>query len=307
MSEHDPLNPPTPHEESLEPGTLVARITEFLAHSKAHGQIHTCIPTDLVAGMLAVMAPVPDFQDRVRKWTTDCFGATVAADTIERNHRFLEESLELVQSLGCTQDEAHQIVDYVFGRDIGDANQEIGGVMVTLAALANAHHWDVERCAESELLRANANIQKIRAKQAAKPKFSPLPVPTEKETAPGARDEYKDALRDCGSDILKTVMEAMADPEGGIGIDQIEGLIDGHLGRFYSAPVPAASPAAPEDLTPSAVVRRLEEKTCTPYELACLRHHWFERDWKPGREVHEAKIKELEAKLAARDTLTNHG
>ena len=94
---------------------------------------------------------------------------------MERNHRFLEESLELVQALGCTQSEAHQLVDYVFSRPVGDASQECGGVMVTLAALATPNALDIVACAEKELYRVTQNVEKIRAKQAAKPRHSPLP------------------------------------------------------------------------------------------------------------------------------------
>jgi len=58
----------------------------------------------------------PPFQRRVQAWLMECFSMEVCRDKTERNHRFLEESLELVQALGCTKDEAHQLVDYVFGR-----------------------------------------------------------------------------------------------------------------------------------------------------------------------------------------------
>ena len=53
------------------------------------------------------------FQERVEPWLLQCFGETIAADVVERNHRFLEEALELVQACGATQSEAHQLVDYV--------------------------------------------------------------------------------------------------------------------------------------------------------------------------------------------------
>lgn len=115
------------------------------------------------------------FQDRVRIFMVACFGEAIAADGVERNHRFLEESLELVQSLGCTASEAHQLVDYVFGRPVGDPHQETGGVEVTLAALCNAHGLDKRIAADNELSRCWGKIDKIRAKQAAKPKHSPLP------------------------------------------------------------------------------------------------------------------------------------
>lgn len=115
------------------------------------------------------------FQSRVNPWMQECFGPEISADGMERNHRFLEEALELVQSTGCTQSEAHQLVDYVYGRPVGDPRQEVGGVMVTLAALCLAHGFDMHADGETELSRIWTKVDKIRAKQAAKPKHSPLP------------------------------------------------------------------------------------------------------------------------------------
>jgi NTP pyrophosphatase (non-canonical NTP hydrolase) len=118
------------------------------------------------------------FQERVQEWIIYCFDKKIAEDKIERNHRFLEESLELVQACGCTQEEAHCLVDYVYGRSTGEADQEIGGVMVTLAALCSAHKHDMYLAAEDELARIwnPALIDQIRQKQAGKPKNSPLPL-----------------------------------------------------------------------------------------------------------------------------------
>jgi hypothetical protein len=104
----------------------------------------------------------------------ECFGEAISADTRERNHRFLEESLELVQACGCTQSEAHQLVDYVFGRDVGEKHQEVGGVMVTLAALCLAQRLDMHNCGEVELARIWTKVDQIRAKQAIKPKHAPV-------------------------------------------------------------------------------------------------------------------------------------
>ncbi|MEW8189899.1 MAG: hypothetical protein AB2766_11400 [Candidatus Thiodiazotropha endolucinida] len=115
------------------------------------------------------------FQNRVYPWLMECFGPTIAGDRHERNHRFLEEALELVQACGCTASEAHQLVDYVYGRSIGDKPQEVGGVMVTLAALCLAHEMDMHDAGEVELARIWTKVEQIRAKQAAKPKHSPLP------------------------------------------------------------------------------------------------------------------------------------
>lgn len=119
-----------------------------------------------------------NYQRRVMHWLLACFGAEIIRNPDERNHRFLEEALELVQSTGCTQAEAHQLVDYVFNRPVGDPPQEVGGVMVTLAGLCEVQAIDLHKAAEDELASAWTRIDKIRAKQKTKPKHSPLPGET---------------------------------------------------------------------------------------------------------------------------------
>ena len=116
------------------------------------------------------------FQKRATNWLMECFSMEICRDQQERNHRFLEEGLELVQSLGCTASEGHQLVDYVFGRPSGDPMQELGGVQVTLAALCFPTGLDMREAAERELARVWTKMDAIRAKQAAKPKHSPLPA-----------------------------------------------------------------------------------------------------------------------------------
>lgn len=115
------------------------------------------------------------FQERVDRWLIACFGHVIARDRQERNHRFLEEALELAQACDCTKDEALQLVDYVYGREKGEIAQEVGGVMNTLAALCLSREIDMLDAGHVELDRCWTKVEKIRAKQAAKPKFSPLP------------------------------------------------------------------------------------------------------------------------------------
>jgi len=117
------------------------------------------------------------FQAGVAKWMQACFGPVISADKIERNHRFIEEALELVQACGCQRSEAHQLVDYVYNREMGEPTQEVGGVMVTLAALCLANGFDMAAAGRTELARVWTKIEVVRAKQAAKPKHSPLPSP----------------------------------------------------------------------------------------------------------------------------------
>ena len=115
------------------------------------------------------------FQDRIQPWMLECFGPEIAADTTERNHRFIEEALELVQACGATASECHQLVDYVFGRAEGEKDQEVGGVMVTLAALCLAHKLDMHDAGERELEEIWLKADQIRAKHAAKPQYRPDP------------------------------------------------------------------------------------------------------------------------------------
>ncbi len=118
------------------------------------------------------------FQDRVKPWMMGCFGEEISNDKMERCDRFIEEALELVQAIGYSPDRAHALVDYVFNREIGESHQEVGGVMVTLAALCLASSLDMALAGEDELARIWTKVEKIRAKQAAKPTGSALPIPT---------------------------------------------------------------------------------------------------------------------------------
>lgn len=122
--------------------------------------------------------PATPFQSRVQPWMLECFGAEIAADRLERGDRFLEEALELLQSGDYPRDRIAALVDYVYGRPAGEPPQEVGGVMVTLAAYCLAHDLDMHAAAEAELARILQPeiVARIRAKQATKPTGSALPV-----------------------------------------------------------------------------------------------------------------------------------
>lgn len=119
---------------------------------------------------------IMNFQARVHQWMINCFGAGIAADKTERNYRFLEEALELVQANNLYREDAHALVDYVYDRPVGEVKQELGGVMVTLAALAEALDIDMDGLGDQELDRVWGKIAQIREKQASKKiKSNPLP------------------------------------------------------------------------------------------------------------------------------------
>ena len=115
------------------------------------------------------------FQERVSDWLIKCFGAETADDRLDRTHRFLEEALELAQAAGCSRDDALVLLSYVFSRPAGTVAGEVGGTMVTLAGMAQAHGVDMLVAGEAELARNHERTAAIREKRSRKPRNSPLP------------------------------------------------------------------------------------------------------------------------------------
>lgn len=183
------------------------------------------------------------FQQRVDPWLIACFGETIARDQQERSHRFIEEALELVQACGCTASEAHQLVDYVYGRPVGERPQEVGGVMVTLAALCLAHGIDMHDAAEVELARIWTKVEAIRAKQAAKPKHSPLPEHAPKAEPAGVPEGWQLRVRE---DESQSWLE-ITGPQGqgcAFGVDR--GSVRAEVLQEFNIAMLSAAPAAPQ-------------------------------------------------------------
>lgn len=109
-----------------------------------------------------------NFQKAVYHWVEECFGTKIADDKTERNFRFIEESLELVQSCGMSKEDCLRAIEYTFNRPIGNKEQEVGGVMVTLASLCSANDISMFRAGELELDRVWNNIDKIKEKHKSK-------------------------------------------------------------------------------------------------------------------------------------------
>lgn len=127
-----------------------------------------------------VAAPEHDqsFQSRVRPWLVACFTEDFDSEEHAREARFIEEAIELFQAKGRSFDELISVAKYVYSRPIGEVRQEVGGVMTTLAALCIVSQLDMHEAGEAELARIWTKVDAIRAKQAAKPRHSPLPGAT---------------------------------------------------------------------------------------------------------------------------------
>ena len=83
----------------------------------------------------------------------------------ERALRLCEEAFELVQAIGVDPRQVHTLVDYVFNRPVGSAPQEISGVMIGLAALANSLGESIEEVTTQELKRINTPERIERARR----------------------------------------------------------------------------------------------------------------------------------------------
>ena len=86
-------------------------------------------------------APAKERNERqaaVSHWCGMAFGAEHARSLPQRGVRLLEEALEAYQATGARPEMAHKLVDFVFSRPKGKLGQELGGIGVTLLALAQA-------------------------------------------------------------------------------------------------------------------------------------------------------------------------
>ena len=137
------------------------------------------------------------FQARVSPWMAECFGHAISSDVRERGDRLLEEVLELLQSHDYDPARVATLRDYVFGRPVGEPAQEVGGVMVTLAAYCLATGIDMHAAGETELARIWTKVETIRAKQASKRDLhSPLPAaaPAQHPPTEGVGSTFPDPL-----------------------------------------------------------------------------------------------------------------
>lgn len=118
------------------------------------------------------------FQAKVQEWMEKTFHYQMnpyleaeAKSEETRLLRFLEESLELCQAAGLSKLQVYNVFEYVYKRPPGQPAQEVGGVMITLAAYCNRANIDMVTEGWREYYRIDMPEmrEKIRNKQATKP------------------------------------------------------------------------------------------------------------------------------------------
>lgn len=104
--------------------------------------------------------------NRVRGWLYTTFGGEILNDIEERMLRLGEETIELGQVEGITREQWHGLVDQVYDKPVGERSQELGGVMVCVAAylaLTDQEGFD-ELVTELDRIEQPEIVEKIRTK-----------------------------------------------------------------------------------------------------------------------------------------------
>jgi NTP pyrophosphatase (non-canonical NTP hydrolase) len=110
-----------------------------------------------------------DRQLAVHDWCIAAFGKDHAASLPQRGVRLLEEAIELYQAAGCDEAMAHKLVSFVFARPPGTIAQELGGVGLTVLALAAAAGISADGEEKREFDRVSAKpLSHFHARNAAK-------------------------------------------------------------------------------------------------------------------------------------------
>ena len=110
-----------------------------------------------------------NFQQRVMALVRD-YWPGIGEDRVERGRRLLEEALELAQAVGVSQEQALGHVERAYSRPPGTVDQELGQVVLCVAALAEVEGFLMGDRGEAELFRlAQPGMkEKMRARHAAK-------------------------------------------------------------------------------------------------------------------------------------------
>lgn len=129
--------------------------------------------------------------------THDWFNSTFKRDiqgegqATDRANRFVEEALELVQAIGITKESIRLQLDRVYSRPVGEVKQEIGGTILTLSLIASSQDLLMDDCWSAAIEDGYARQAKIRAKDAAKRKDSPLPGDIDTVEVAPVLDKFK--------------------------------------------------------------------------------------------------------------------
>lgn len=103
------------------------------------------------------------------QWAARAFGTAHVTNSKIRALRLLEEAIELAQSEGIPRHLVDHSTEVVYSRPPGEANQEIGGVLLTAAVYCTCNYINIEDALFTELQRVlNKPIESFAARNAEK-------------------------------------------------------------------------------------------------------------------------------------------
>ena len=89
-------------------------------------------------------------------WAKRAFGLEHTTNSKVRALRLLEEAIELAQAEGIKRHLVDHCTEIVYSRPVGQANQEIGGVLMTAAVYCGCVGRDIDEVLATELDRVLA-------------------------------------------------------------------------------------------------------------------------------------------------------
>lgn len=136
----------------------VGKTQQAILHSVSAHAVEQNLPHDPRSSMTSFVdahavernLPRDQRQAMIASWAEMAFGREQATSLPQRGLRLLEEAIEAFQACGGDEAMAHKLVAFVFARPAGTVGQELGGVAVTVLALAAAAGLsaDEEECRE---------------------------------------------------------------------------------------------------------------------------------------------------------------
>lgn len=87
------------------------------------------------------------------QWAVRAFGNAHVSNPRLRALRLLEEAIELAQAEGIQRHMIDHCTEIVYGRPVGHADQEIGGVLMTAAVYCHCKGLNIENSLRIELNR----------------------------------------------------------------------------------------------------------------------------------------------------------
>lgn len=118
----------------------------------------TASPADIGHAIQRLTAAVGERdvrQQQVADWTTRTFGPSTMQPS-ERVARFMEEAIELAQACGVQPSLIEKLTAHVYAKPVGEPSQEMGGVGITLLALAASLGFSAEVAERTEWARVEA-------------------------------------------------------------------------------------------------------------------------------------------------------